>query len=78
MNGPGPRTMPGLRQLPILPNGQSATESSRRLSPHQLVNCPGVAHGLQSAITQVEMMSHNLWSRYVRHFVGITWHNVCS
>jgi len=25
MNGPGPRTMPGLRQLPILPNGQSAT-----------------------------------------------------
>jgi len=23
-----------------------------------------------------EMMSHNLLSRYVRHFVGITWHNV--
>jgi len=25
LNGPGPRTMPGLRQLPILPNWQSAT-----------------------------------------------------
>ena len=24
------------------------------------------------------MTSQNLWSRYVRHFVGITWHNVCN
>ena len=28
--------------------------------------------------TQGEMTSQNLWSRYVRHFVGITWHNVWS
>ena len=26
--------------------------------------------------TQREMTSQNLWSRYVHHFVGITWHNV--
>jgi len=25
-----------------------------------------------------ELTSQNLWSRYVRHFVGITWHNVWS
>ena len=25
-----------------------------------------------------EMKSQNLWSHYVRHFVGITWHNVWS
>ena len=28
--------------------------------------------------TQDELTSQNLWSRYVRHFVGITWHNVLS
>jgi len=28
--------------------------------------------------TQGEKTSQNLWSRYVRHFVGITWHNVWS
>ena len=26
--------------------------------------------------TQGKMTSQNLWSRYDRHFVGITWHNV--
>ena len=26
--------------------------------------------------TQGEVTSQNLWSRYDRHFVGITWHNV--
>jgi len=26
--------------------------------------------------TRGEMTSQNLWSRYVHHFVGITWHNV--
>jgi len=26
--------------------------------------------------TQGEVTSHNLWQRYGRHFVGITWHNV--
>jgi len=25
-----------------------------------------------------EVTSENLWPRYVRHFVGITWHNVTS
>ena len=25
-----------------------------------------------------EVTSQNLWSRYDRHFVGITWHNVWS
>ena len=28
--------------------------------------------------TQDDITSQNLWSRYVRHFVGITWHNVCN
>ena len=28
--------------------------------------------------TQGEMTSRNLWARYDRHFVGITWHNVWS
>ena len=28
--------------------------------------------------TQREVTSHNLWSRYDRHIVGITRHNVCS
>jgi len=28
--------------------------------------------------TQGEVTSHNLWSRYNRHFVGITWYNVWS
>ena len=29
-----------------------------------------------SFYTWGEMTSQNLWSRHVRHFVGITWHNV--
>ena len=28
--------------------------------------------------TYGDMTSRNLWSRYVRHFVGITWRNVWS
>jgi len=28
--------------------------------------------------TQGELTSQNLWSRYLRHFVGITSHNVLS
>jgi len=28
--------------------------------------------------TQGEMTSQNLWSRYARYFVGITWHKVLS
>ena len=28
--------------------------------------------------TEGEMMSQNIWPRYDRHFVGITWHNVRS
>jgi len=28
--------------------------------------------------TWSEVTSQNLWPRYDRHFVGITWHNVCS
>ena len=28
--------------------------------------------------TQGEMTSQILWSRYIHHFVGITWHNVWS
>jgi len=28
--------------------------------------------------TQGEVTSQNLWPRYDRHFVGITWHNVWS
>jgi len=28
--------------------------------------------------TQGEVTSHNLWSQRDRHFVGITWLNVCS
>ena len=28
--------------------------------------------------THGEVTSQNRWSRYVRHFVGITWHNVLS
>jgi len=28
--------------------------------------------------TQDEVTSQNLRPRYDRHFVGITWHNVCS
>jgi len=31
-----------------------------------------------SRILWGEMTSQNLWSRYVRHFVDITWHNVRS
>ena len=31
-----------------------------------------------AVMTQCEMTSQNLWSRYDRHFVGITWHNVWS
>ena len=27
---------------------------------------------------QGEVTSHSLWSRNIRHFVGITWHNVWS
>jgi len=29
-----------------------------------------------SPYTRGEVMSQSLWSRYVRHFVGITWHDV--
>jgi len=32
----------------------------------------------QSGYTQGEMTSRNLLSRYVRHFVGMTWHNAWS
>ena len=28
--------------------------------------------------TKGEMTSQNLWPRYDRHFVGVTWHNVWS
>ena len=28
--------------------------------------------------TQGEVTSQNLWSRYDRHCVGLTWHNVWS
>jgi len=33
---------------------------------------------LRANYTQDEMTSQNLWSRYVRHFVGVTWHNALS
>ena len=47
----------------------------------------GLARGLVESIIVVvvvvvytyrEMTSHNLWSRYDHHFVGVTWHNVWS
>jgi len=28
--------------------------------------------------TQGDVMSQNLWPRYNRHFLGMTWHNVWS
>jgi len=31
---------------------------------------------LSTYYTQGEMTSRHLWSRFIRHFVGITWHNV--
>jgi len=33
---------------------------------------------LVTGLHRVTMTSQNLWSRYDRHFVGITWHNVWS
>ena len=33
---------------------------------------------IDSMYTWSEVTSQNLWPRYERHFVGITWHNVCS
>jgi len=31
-----------------------------------------------ASMAQGELTSQNLWSQYIRHFVGITWHNVWS
>ena len=33
---------------------------------------------LRPSYRQGEVTSQNLWPRYDRHFVGITWHNVTS
>ena len=35
-------------------------------------------HSGIDAYTRGEVTSQNLWPRYHHHFVGITWHNVCS
>jgi len=32
----------------------------------------------ETQCTQGEVTSQNLWSRYDRHFAGITWHHVWS
>ena len=48
-----------------------------QLSGSELVR-PTLIYLLLSTNTQGEMTSQNLWSRYVRHFVGITWHDVLS
>ena len=34
--------------------------------------------GEKNVYTWGEVTSRNLWPRYDRHFVGITWHNVWS
>jgi len=47
-----------------LPTGKRKTKSN--------------AKSLGLTYTQGEITSHNLWSRYARHFVGITRHYVCS
>jgi len=46
-----------------------------RLTKYCWERVPGVPGGVD-AYTWGEMTSRNLWSRYVRHFVGIIWYNV--
>jgi len=48
------------------------------MSPSQCCPTSNLVSYRIHTITQGEMASHNLWSRYVRHFLGMTWHNVCS
>jgi len=36
------------------------------------------AHTLRKVLATIELASQNLWSRYDRYFVSITWHNVWS
>ena len=38
--------------------------------------CAAESVQLSGIYTLGEMTSENLWSRYARHFVGITWRNV--
>jgi len=49
-----------------------STMKTHALNCHESTQCKRT----KFAITQGEMTSQNLRSRYVRHFVGITWHNV--
>jgi len=44
---------------------------------NQHTSLPSPPH-LVNNNTWGEVASHNLWPRYDRHFVGITWHNVWS
>ena len=59
----------------------SALSARPLLRPCHAYSC--VIHGALTSYchdvyTQGEMTSQHLWSRYVRHFVGITWHIMCG
>jgi len=71
----------------LLRNGLFYVEWDAKPRPNQsTVACAGrfrlslcgIRDGAALLGTKDEVTSENLWSRYDRHFVGITWHNVWS
>ena len=52
------------------------TPRRRVLLASALAAIGGVLFGYDTGIHTVEVTPQNLWPRYNRHFVGITWHNV--
>ena len=54
------------------------TPRRRVLLASALAAIGGVLFGYDTGIHTVEVTPQNLWPRYNRHFVGITWHNVCT